>query len=125
MSVTLALPEAGDILTYTISLRNPGPILPGAWLTDTLPIQLTYLGGLSASSGSVGEAGGVITWTGSVPVGASVTITFQAQLNTLPVTPYQVANTIKINDGLGIVLERQAAVVVNGLAAYLPLIRTR
>jgi len=125
ISVTPARPEAGDILTYTISLRNPGPILPSAWLTDTLPAGLTYLGGLTASSGLFGEAGGVITWTGSVPVGASVTITFQAQLNTLPVTPYQVANTIKINDGLGIVLERQAAVVVNGLAAYLPLIRTR
>ncbi len=48
MSVTPALPEAGDILTYTISLRNPGPILPSAWLTDTLPAGLTYLGGLTA-----------------------------------------------------------------------------
>jgi uncharacterized repeat protein (TIGR01451 family) len=125
MSVTPALPEAGDILTYTISLRNPGPILPGAWLTDTLPTQLTYLGGLTASSGSCGEAGGVITWTGSVPVGAAVTIAFQAQLNALPATPYQVTNIVRMNDGLGIVLERQAAVEVNGLAVYLPLIRKR
>jgi uncharacterized repeat protein (TIGR01451 family) len=125
MSVTPALPEAGDILTYTISLRNPGPILPSAWLTDTLPAQLTYLGGLAASSGSFGEAGGVITWTGSVPVGASVTITFRAQLSALPATPYRVTNTVQLNDGLGIILERQAAAVVNGLAVYLPLIRTR
>ncbi len=116
ISVTPALPEAGDILTYTISLRNPGPILPSAWLTDTLPAGLTYLGGLSASSGSAGESGGVITWTGSVPVGASVTITFRAQLNGLPVPPYQVTNTVQLNDGLGIVLERQATVVVDGLA---------
>ena len=85
ISVTPALPEAGDILTYTITLRNPGPILPSAWLTDTLPAGLTYLGGLAASSGSTGQSGGVITWTGSVPVGASVTITFRAQLNGLPV----------------------------------------
>ena len=125
ISVTPALPEAGDILTYTISLRNPGPLLPGAWLTDTLPAGLTYLGGLAASSGSFGQAGGVITWTGSVPVGAPVTITFQAQLNTLPAAPYRVTNTVQLNDGLGIVLERQATVVVNGLAVYLPLIRTR
>jgi uncharacterized repeat protein (TIGR01451 family) len=125
MSVTPALPEAGDILTYTISLRNPGPLLPGAWLTDTLPAPLTYLDNLAASSGTFGQAGGVITWTGSVPVGASVTITFRAQLSALPATPYQVTNTMKLNDGLGIVLERQAASVVDGLAVYLPLIRTR
>jgi uncharacterized repeat protein (TIGR01451 family) len=125
IGVAPVLPEAGDILTYTISLRNPGPILPAARLTDTLPAGLTYLGGLAASSGSFGEAGGVITWTGSVPVGASVTISFKAQLDASPVTPYRVTNAVQLNDGLGIILERQAAAVVNGLAFYLPLISTR
>jgi uncharacterized repeat protein (TIGR01451 family) len=123
MTVTPALPAPGDVLTYTITLSNPGPILPRSWLTNTLPAGLTYLGGLSATSGVFGESSGVITWTGSVPVGASVAITFRAQLAATPVTPYPVANIVQINDGLGIVLERQAAVIVNGLPSYLPLVR--
>jgi uncharacterized repeat protein (TIGR01451 family) len=125
MTVTPALPAAGDVLTYTIALRNPGPLLSSAWLTDTLPSGLTYLGGLSATSGTFGQSGGVITWTGSVPVGASVTITYRAQLNASPVTPYRVTNTVQLNDGLGIILERQATAEINGLAVYLPLVRTR
>jgi uncharacterized repeat protein (TIGR01451 family) len=125
ISVAPALPQAGAILTYTISLRNSGPILPGAWLTDTLPAGLTYQGGLSATSGIAGESGGRITWSGSLPVGDSVVITFQAQLSASPVTPHQVVNAVQLNDGLGVALERQAAVVVSSLPLFLPVIRTR
>ena len=54
-SVSNLRPAPGDTLTYTLRLTNPGPVLPSARVTDTLPLNATLLGGsVSASSGSWG-----------------------------------------------------------------------
>jgi len=56
----------GETVTYTITVQpNVTPEDMTYWLTDTIPVGLTYVpGSLAATSGSYGEAGGVITWTG-------------------------------------------------------------
>jgi len=115
-------PAPGDVVTYTVTLRNPGPALPHVSLTNTLPLSLTFVRPLTASAGSYGERGGVITWTGSVPASPPVTLTYGAQVTTTIARPYALPNTLQLDDGLGNVMERSAPVIVNGLRLYLPLI---
>ncbi len=114
------LPCPGDALTYTISLRNPGPALPGVHITDTLPGQVYYLDNLWASSGSCGAAGGVITWTGTVSAAAPVTITFGVTVSEQITAPQVISNTVLIDDGGADLLRRSAVAIVNGHAVYLP-----
>jgi uncharacterized repeat protein (TIGR01451 family) len=121
-SVQPALPGPGDTLTYTIVLRNPGPELSAARVTDTLPSGVYYLGDLWASSGGYGIAGDVITWSGSVSAPNPVTITFGVTVGLGIVQPTYIGNVALIDDGLGNLWSRSAGVVVNGYAVYLPLV---
>lgn len=115
-------PGPGDVLHYTIRLENPGPALAGVRVTDTLPVELEYQGDLWASAGTGGEAGGVITWTGTVAAAEPVTITYSARLDAHVTSPRAIVNTALVDDGLGNVWQRSAAVVVNGRGIYLPLV---
>jgi uncharacterized repeat protein (TIGR01451 family) len=120
-----ALPGPGDALTYTIRLENAGPALEGVRVTDTLAADVSYLGNLWASSGSFGEAGGVITWTGTVPAAEPVLITFGVTVSRQITAPHVIPNTLLVDDRQGHLWSRQAAVIANGYAAYLPLVPRR
>ena len=117
------LPGPSDVLTYTITLRNPGPALTSARVTDTLPAEVHYLGNLWASAGSYGEASGVITWTGTVPAAEPLTIFFGVTVSQQITTPQAILNTALIDDGLGNVWQRSAIIIANGYAVYLPVIQ--
>ncbi len=72
--------DPGEIVTYTIQLRNSGGFSPAtAHLTDTLPLNLSYLPGtLSASHGTVDDSQGpTLHWQGSLTT-TLITITYQA-----------------------------------------------
>ena len=112
----------GDTLTYTIHLNNAGPARPGVRVTDTLPVEVCYLGDLWASAGSYGEVGGVITWTGDMLANGLVTITFGVTVSEQITGPYAIVNTALINDGQGKIWERRSAMIANGYAIYLPLL---
>jgi uncharacterized repeat protein (TIGR01451 family) len=118
-----SLPEAGDVMTYTITLNNPGPDLSNVLVTDTLPTGVNYLGNLWASSGSYGELSGVISWTGTVTGGVPITIRYGVTIDPSLTDPTVLVNTALINDGQGNVLSRQALAIANGLATYLPIIQ--
>jgi len=122
--VSPVLPGPGDILTYSIHLENPGPILKSVHVTDTLSVDVSYLGDLWASSGIYSETGGVITWSGNVGPLTPVTITFSAAVGGHVTTPLALFNTALIDDGLGHVLTRQAVAIANGFGVYLPFIGT-
>jgi uncharacterized repeat protein (TIGR01451 family) len=124
-SVSSGWAAPGGVLTYTIALHNPGPALPGVRVTDTLPAETQYGGNLWASSGSYGYAGGVITWTGTVPASVPVTITCGVTVSGQLTTPRAIVNTALLDDGLGHVLPRQAVAVANGYLLYLPVIQKR
>ena len=109
-------------MTVTLTLRNPGTPLTNVRVTDTLPSEMAYVGNLWASAGSYGQSGGVFTWTGSVPANLPVTLRFGMTVTAQAATPHAILNTAWIDDGLGDVLQRQSAVVVNGLAVYLPIL---
>jgi uncharacterized repeat protein (TIGR01451 family) len=117
-----AAPAAGETIAYTISLKNPGPALDAALMTDTLPSGVTFAGNLTASSGTASESGGVVTWQGSVPAATPVTIQFEAQVDAGISGAQAVVNTAVINDGLGNIHQRQTTIIVNGLTTYLPLV---
>jgi len=123
VSVQPTLVGPGDTLTYTIRLENPGPVLPSVSVTSTLPAGVTSLENLWASSGSYGEVSGVITWTGAVTAGVPVTITYGAVVDGGITDPEALVNPVLIDDGLGNVEERDAVVIANGFASYLPLVR--
>lgn len=115
-------PGPGDTLNYTIQLENLGPTLPAVQVTSTLPAEVTYLGDLSATAGSYGEAGGVITWTGPVAAGEPVAITYSASVNAGITDPTAIANPILLDDGLGNVWTYEAVAIANGYATFMPLV---
>lgn len=123
VSVHPTLVGSGDTLTYTIRLENSGPALLSARVTSTLPAEVNYLGDLWASSGSCGEASGVITWTGAVVAGVPVTITYGATVGGGITDPTAIVNPVLIDDGQGNVHEYSAVAIANGLSVYLPLVR--
>jgi len=123
VSVQPVLPTPADLLHYTLRLENPGRSLLSVQVTSTLPVGVTYQGDVAATSGSVSESGGVITWEGEVSTAAPVTITYSAQVDVGITDPTFLVNTVLIDDGLGNVLERQAIAVANGFGIFLPLIQ--
>jgi uncharacterized repeat protein (TIGR01451 family) len=112
----------GDTVTYTITLRNPGPDLTSVHVTDTLPAEIASVETLWASSGSVGAAGGVITWTGEVRAGAPVTMRYGVRIDAAVVDPRAIVNEAWIDDGSGMPMRRQATVILNGYRSHLPLV---
>jgi uncharacterized repeat protein (TIGR01451 family) len=115
--------EAGDPLTYTILVRNLGPvIIANAVLTDTLPAELIYLDG-SASSGIYDYNAGEITWQGMVTTGIPVTITIQATIDPVFTDSLRMVNTVFVTDGIGHFYQRSAGTLINGYVIFLPLTR--
>lgn len=93
----------GDVLTYTIHLTNTGTDnAHGVVMTDALPANLYWLGGMSASSGSISYYHGVVTWQGDVKVFEPVTITFTASVvQPLPGNTI-IVNRAWVNDGVNL-----------------------
>jgi uncharacterized repeat protein (TIGR01451 family) len=118
-------PGPGDVLNYTITLKNTGPDLPGVYVTDTLPVEVDFLYDLWAPSGTYGETGGLITWTGAVFTGSPIDITFSVRVKEEITDPQLIRNTALIDDGLGHIFERQADAIANGYPDYLPIIISR
>jgi len=96
--VNTAHAEPGDVLTYTITVQNIGDDSANAWLTDTLPAELTYVDGSlqEFGPGSAGFAGGVITWTGEIAgFGQTAVITFSAAISS-EITYANIENTAQV-----------------------------
>jgi uncharacterized repeat protein (TIGR01451 family) len=121
-TATPSRPDPGGTVDIAIYLRNPGPALSNVRVTDTLPAELSYLDNVWASSGDYDDAGGTVTWRGTVDGGVPVTITFGATTSLYITTPYAVRNTVQLDDGAGNVFERSATVIANGGAMYLPVL---
>ncbi|MBW9094856.1 DUF11 domain-containing protein [Microbacterium jejuense] len=71
--------QAGDVVTYTVVVRQVGPAGVAASLTDDLSDVLDdadYNGDVTASAGEAGVDGTSLTWAGTLGVEESVTITY-------------------------------------------------
>jgi uncharacterized repeat protein (TIGR01451 family) len=123
-SVSPLGPSPGDMLTYTLRLLNPGPVLAGVRVTDTLPANAALVGGsVSATSGAWGVASGALTWTGPVTPSIGVTITYRMVVSPALSLPTPIVNTALLDDGEGTILQRTAVAFVDALETFLPLLR--
>ncbi len=122
MVATSALPGAGETVTVKITLKNPGPALPDVSLTSAIPAQVTYAGGLTASSGTPSYGGGQVSWAGAVPAGTPVTIQFNVTVNAGVTAPTPIEFTAVLDDGEGEQTQLTVMVIANGLPIYLPLV---
>ena len=113
----------GEIVTYTLFLRNSGMFSATVAVTDTLSAALLLQGNPAASDGNPPTVTDqTITWTGVVNANAAVELTYAAQVtvtgDSTLVPP--VINRAYIDDGMGNVYVRQA--LVNGYEIFLPLV---
>ena len=116
-------PGAGGTVTYTIRLVNPGSVLAGVRMTDTLPAHTSLAGSVVASSGAVTATGGQITWQGDVSAAEGVTVTYSLRLAAAIEAGAMLTNMVQLDDGAGGLLERSAAVIVAGRPLHLPFVR--
>ncbi len=119
--VSAARADTGDILTYTLRVKNAGEGLARATLTDSIPAGAVYVpGSARAGNGTVAydEASDKIIWNGEVPSSGMSTIVFAVTVTEERV----IHNTATINDGLGGLTERSALTKVHPHDVYLPLI---
>ena len=88
--------EAGETLTYTITLSNPSTVAVTNYaLTDVLSAGLSYV---SSTSGGV-NAGQTTNWTGlAVPASGTLQVTVVARVNT-PIASTSVSNLAKPTNG--------------------------
>ena len=85
-SADVATTTPGSVVNYTVTASNTGQTAyTGASFTFSLEGTLddaTYNGDAAATSGSVVSGpDGAVTWTGDLPIGASVTLTASVTVN--------------------------------------------
>ncbi|NKQ37120.1 MAG: hypothetical protein HF973_16085 [Chloroflexi bacterium] len=122
MSGQPVTPGAGDTVRFTIRLHTSGPALNGVALTNPLPGNVTWVGNLTASTGVANFSGGVVTWSGTVPGGTAVTISYDVTINNGIAIPTVITNQATVDDGQGNMVSLTAVVIVNGRSAFLPIV---
>ncbi len=122
MAVTSTSVAAGEVVTYTIQMRNQGGVSTTAWLTNELPSELL----VTAQPLAVGGARPltpttVLTWTGLISPTSSVTLLYTATLTTTnPSGPLRVINLAQVRDDEGRMYNLSAP--LNPLELFLPLV---
>ena len=121
-----------DTLTYNIRLVNSGEWDTGNLaLTDDIPANTAYvIGSLSWSGGGSAEYSGAleaVTWSGVVPYGAEVHISFQVQVTSDEGAPFDIQNVALVDgppENLSTLPDLSATTTVEarGFAIYLPVV---
>ena len=87
----------GEVLTYTIYLRNRGITDVVAGVTDPVPAALTYISGTVTGDGVFDPDAKTLTWNGvHVPAGGNVPLSFAVTTAADVMTPTRVINTATI-----------------------------
>ena len=111
----------GEVVTYTVQLINSGTVSTTVTVTDTLPGTLQLRGSPTTSSGGAPVAtADTLTWSGTVTDGATVTLTYAAELTSTTTVAPGAVNEAEIDDGAGTVYVRRA--FLNGHRIFLPLV---
>jgi len=88
--------EPDAVLTYTITLTNPGPYTATVTVEDELPPMLTFVDWIEQPVDATVVGDNFVTWTGDVAPEASVEFTFTAKLpaaQSLHLLPDKLVNT--------------------------------
>lgn len=120
--VSAARADVGDIITYTLRVKNAGEGLAKATLTDPIPTGTLYVPGSAwAGNGTVAydEVNDRVVWNGEVPPKGMSTIVFAVTVTEERV----IINTVTIDDGLGGLTQRSATTTMAlSYNVYLPLL---
>jgi uncharacterized repeat protein (TIGR01451 family) len=119
--VSSAAVTPGQVLSYTILVKNGGSGPAMVTLTDTLPTEVVYVAG-SAWAGSGGPvvydtSTHRLTWSGRVPVSGMATVRFAVQATSED--PF--TNRVFLDDGAGNVVVKHVT-TGRGHMLFLPLI---
>jgi len=112
----------GERLHYSIILHNAGTSdAANVVLTDTVPLNTTYVPGSGwASKGSfLGTLG--LMWTGPISASEGVTVTFDVTI-TAGTLVWPITNIAQIDDGTGVVITRTATTIANPRRIFLPIV---
>lgn len=126
-TVDPAVFSPSDLLTYTLVLSNTGLGPTAARLADPIPAETAYQpGSLWATGGQYGydPAGHTITWTGIIPTGGQISLTFQVTAAHSLSDGDTVTNTAWLTDGQGVAhtLSATATATVRLWRVYLPVV---
>ena len=114
--------SVGDVLTYTVSLRNQGLRPATARFTDTLPLNAAPVpGSARASSGYLTSTAEAVWWSGEVAMHGSVTITIPVRASPTAAGRY-VLNRAALDDGWGQVQALETFTWVEPRRVYLPVV---
>ncbi len=69
--------SGGDVLTYTVTLRNDGPTTVTASLSNTLPLSLTLVPGSLTGAATYEDPTRRVAWQGPLEPQAAVTFTYR------------------------------------------------
>ena len=119
--VNRSAPHTGEIITYTIVLRNVGAApTDTVRVTDTVPIGLAYLNGtLTATIGVIDQSGAPkLRWSGTLSTTPGVTLTYRVLVT--ETLARAITNLAQIDAGSAGILHRSATVMVNARTIYLP-----
>ena len=117
------VPTSGEVITYTIVLRNSGSLVTNTvFLTDVIPTGLTYVPGtVSASLGDPDHVHGTILWNGVISSTPAVTLRYAVTVEEAG-QPTVIVNTATIDAGKFGTFTCSSTIIVNGLPLYLPVI---
>jgi uncharacterized repeat protein (TIGR01451 family) len=113
--------EVGNVLNYTLVLRNEGLVdAPVVTTTNVIPPSLQLLGIDPPTRGTLISTSKGFTWTTSLPKNQSATLTYRAVISYQ--TSSSIRNSATVDDGLNdpLTLANQATFKV--LPIYLPII---
>ncbi|MCP4540923.1 MAG: DUF11 domain-containing protein, partial [Chloroflexi bacterium] len=102
-TVDHATASPGDELVYTIALDNGGNMVADTLVRDVLPNNVTFVGGLSATSGAplptYSSINNRVSWNGDVAPGTPITFSYRVQIATPLDDGTVILNDAEIDDG--------------------------
>ena len=121
-NVTPSVGKEGSPLTYTLALRNTGVAQGLITASNALPTSLALIpDSLQVSSGIIQVDNRVITWTMPLAVGDVATLTYSAIVTDIP-SGFLLLNRVRLDDGLGNTVIKEAIATVEGMPTFLPII---
>jgi hypothetical protein len=122
IQVNEAFPVPGETITIQLYLSKTGILPDYGNLSLPIPDQLTYSGGLSASSGNASLSDQTIYWEGDLLNGEDVEIQFNAQVNGLITDPTLIQLDATLA-GRTTSKELQTWLFVYAISSFLPFIQ--